>query len=136
MISDPLADALTKVRNAYRAGHKQVVVNHNKLIENVVKILAGENFINSYQVNERNPEIKKSRKTITLYLRYTNTGDPVLKGVQRVSTPGRRVYVNSIHLPSVFNNTGVAIISTSHGVMADRVARKAKVGGEYVCKVW
>jgi small subunit ribosomal protein S8 len=136
MISDPLADALTKVRNAYRAGHKQVVVNHNNLIENIVKILAEENFINSYQVNERNPEIKKSRKTVTLYLRYTNTGDPVLKGVQRVSTPGRRVYVNSQNLPSVFNNTGIAIISSSHGVMVDRAARKEKVGGEYVCKVW
>jgi small subunit ribosomal protein S8 len=136
MISDPLADALTKVRNAYRAGHKQVVVNHNNLIENIVKILAEENFINSYQVNERNPEIKKSRKTVTLYLRYTNTGDPVLKGVQRVSTPGRRVYVNSQNLPSVFNNTGIAIISSSHGVMVDRTARKEKVGGEYVCKVW
>ncbi len=83
MISDPLADALTKVRNAYRAGHKQVVVNHNNLIENIIKILAEENFINSYQVNERNPEIKKSRKTVTLYLRYTNTGDPVLTGVQK-----------------------------------------------------
>ncbi len=136
MISDPLADALTKVRNAYRAGHKQVVVNHNNLVENIIKILAEENFINSYQVNERNPEIKKSRKTVTLYLRYTNTGNPVLTGVQKVSTPGRRVYVNSQNLPSVFNNTGVAIISTSHGVMVDRQARKEKVGGEYLCKVW
>jgi len=135
-ISDPIADALTKIRNAYRAGHMQVTVNHNKLVEALVKILADENFINSYQVVEKDLEKKQPVTKLLLNLRYTNTGSPVLRGLERISKPGRRVYVKSGLIPSVFNNTGCAIISTSRGVMVDRDARAAHVGGEYVCKVW
>ena len=135
-ISDPIADALTKIRNAYRAGHTQVIVNHNKLTEALVKILADENFVNSYQVLDKDPEQKINYKRILVILRYTNDGRPVMQGLVRVSKPGRRVYVRAGKLPSVFNNTGCAIISTSSGVMVDRDARKQHVGGEYVCRVW
>jgi small subunit ribosomal protein S8 len=135
-VTDPVADALTKIRNAYRAGHMNVTVNHNKLVENVVRILGNENFINNYVMLEREPAKKIYRKQISINLRYTNAGIPVLKGIERISKPGRRVYVNAGHIPSVYNNTGIAVISTSRGVMADRDARIARIGGEYVCKVW
>ncbi|MDD2332533.1 MAG: 30S ribosomal protein S8 [Candidatus Cloacimonetes bacterium] len=135
-VSDPIADALTKIRNAYRAGHTQVIINHNKLMEAIVKILADENFINSGQVLERDPENKINYKRILVNLRYTNNGQPIIQGLERISKPGRRVYVKSDNLPSVYNNTGCAIISTSNGVMVDRDARIKRVGGEYVCRVW
>ncbi|MCB5251152.1 MAG: 30S ribosomal protein S8 [Candidatus Cloacimonadales bacterium] len=135
-ISDPIADALTKVRNAYRAGHKQVTVHHCKLVESVLKILAKENFINNFDIIERDTERKIFRKQILVNLRYTNDGKPILRGIERISKPGRRVYVKAANIPSVYNNTGCAIISTSQGVLADRDARAQKAGGEYVCKVW
>jgi small subunit ribosomal protein S8 len=135
-ISDPIADALTKVRNAYRAGHKQVYVNHCGLVEAVMKILSSENYINNFDLIDRDPERKILRKKILVNLRYTYEGKPIIKGLERVSKPGRRVYVKAAEMPSVFNNTGNAIISTSRGVMTDRDARKQKVGGEYVARVW
>ena len=136
IVTDPIADAITKIRNAYRAGHKTVTVNHSKVNELLVILLDEENFVNSYELIERDPSKKIYRKQIFINLRYTNTGEPVMRGIQRVSKPGRRVYVNSKNIPSVFNNTGCAILSTSKGVMVDRDARSTKVGGEYICKVW
>jgi len=135
-VSDPIADALTKIRNAYRAGHTQVHVNHSSLVEALVKILAEENFVNSVQVLDKDPEQKINYKRILVNLRYTNDGVPVMQGLVRISKPGRRVYVKADNIPSVFNNTGCAVISTSQGVMVDRDARKQRVGGEYICKVW
>ncbi|MDI3504583.1 MAG: small subunit ribosomal protein [Candidatus Cloacimonadota bacterium] len=135
-VSDPIADALTKIRNAYRAGHSQVIVNYNKIIEALVAILAEENFVNSFQVLDKDPEHKLNYKRILVILRYTNDGRPVMQGLVRVSKPGRRVYVKADKLPSVYNNTGCALISTSSGLMVDRDARLKHVGGEYVCRVW
>jgi small subunit ribosomal protein S8 len=135
-VSDPIADALTKIRNAYRAGHSQVIVNYNKIIEALVAILAEENFVNSFQVLDKDPEHKFNYKRILVILRYTNDGRPVMQGLVRVSKPGRRVYVKADKLPSVYNNTGCALISTSSGLMVDRDARLKHVGGEYVCRVW
>ncbi len=134
--TDPIADAITKIRNAYTANHKIVAVNHSNLTEAIVKILAEENFINSYQLIERNPKKKHYRKKIFINLRYTNSGEPVMKNIKRISKPGLRIYVNSKNIPSVYNNTGCAILSTNRGVMVDRDARKDKIGGEYICKVW
>ncbi|PID30079.1 MAG: 30S ribosomal protein S8 [Candidatus Cloacimonadota bacterium] len=135
-ITDPIADALTKVRNAYRANHKTVFVNHCNIVENIVKLMDEENFINSYEIIDRDPKKGICRKQISIKLRYTNTGIPVVKGIERVSKPGRRVYVDTNHMPSVFNNTGCAVISTNKGVLVDRAARKENVGGEYICKIW
>jgi small subunit ribosomal protein S8 len=135
-ITDPISDAITKIRNAYAAEHKTVMVPHSNLIESVVKILAEENFINSYELVDRDIDKKIYRKQIYLNLRYTNSGEPVMTNIQRVSRPGLRNYVNSHNIPSVFNNTGCAIISTNRGVMVDRDARKNNIGGEYICKVW
>lgn len=135
-VSDPIADAITKIRNAYMADLRHVNVGHSKLSEAVVRILDEENYINSYELIERNPDKKILRKEIKVSLRYTNNGMPVIKDIQRVSKPGLRVYVNKDNIPSVYNNTGCAIISTNRGVMVDRNARKQKIGGEYICKVW
>ena len=135
-ISDPIADALTKIRNAYRAGHKTVHVNHCGLVEAVIKILTSENYINNFDIVDRKPEKKIYQKKILVNLRYTFDGKPIIRGLERVSRPGRRVYVKAANMPSIFNNTGNAIISTSQGVMTDRDARRQKVGGEFVCKVW
>jgi small subunit ribosomal protein S8 len=135
-VTDPIADAITKIRNAYRADHKTVTVFHSKINEAVVKILAEENFINSYELVDPDAVKKIYRKRIFINLRYTNTGEPVLRGIKRVSRPGLRIYVNSKNIPSVYNNTGCAVLSTNKGVMVDRDARKHKVGGEYICKVW
>jgi len=135
-VTDPISDAITKIRNAYRAKHMNVRVNHCNLVESVVRILDAENFVNSYEIIERDPMKKVMRKQIFINLRYTNTGQPVLRGIERISRPGRRFYVNAEDVPSVYNNTGCAIISSNRGVLADRDARKMHVGGEYVCKVW
>lgn len=135
-VTDPIADALTKIRNAYQAKHKGVFVNHSNITEAIVRILAEENFVNSYDLIDREPEKKIYRKQIFVNLRYTNDGEPVLKGVERVSSPGRRIYVNARNVPSVYNNTGCALLSTNNGVMVDREARKQHIGGEYICKVW
>jgi len=135
-ITDPIADALTKIRNAYRANHKSVFVNHCNIVENIVRIMDEENFINNYEIVERDTKKSIYRKQVSINLRYTNTGVPVVRGIERISKPGRRVYINTNHMPSVFNNTGCAFISTNCGVLVDREARKQKVGGEYICKIW
>jgi len=135
-VTDPIADAITKIRNAYRADHKSVTVKHSKINEEIIKVLADENYVNSYSILERDPSKKILRKQIYINLRYTNDGKPVMKGIERISKPGLRIYVNSRNVPSVYNNTGCAVISTNRGVMIDRDARLQKVGGEYICKVW
>jgi len=135
-VTDPIADAITKIRNAYRADHKCVTVNYSKINEAIIKLLADENFVNSFTILERDPSKKMLRKQIYINLRYTNDGKPVMRGIERISKPGLRVYVNSRNVPSVYNNTGCAVISTNRGVMVDRDARSQKVGGEYICKVW
>ncbi len=135
-ITDPIADAITKIRNAYRANHRTVSVNHSNVTEAIVKILTEENYINSYELIDRDTGKKIYRKQVFLNLRYTNEGKPVLRGIERVSRPGLRIYVNSGNIPSVYNNTGCAILSTNLGVLVDRDAREKKVGGEYICKIW
>ncbi|HHE39002.1 MAG TPA: 30S ribosomal protein S8 [Candidatus Cloacimonetes bacterium] len=135
-VSDPISDAITKIRNAFRVNHKTVTINYSNLNESIVKLLAEENFINSYDIVDRDPDKKIHRKKIFINLRYTNNGESVLKGIQRVSKPGLRIYVNSHNIPSVYNNTGCAILSTNRGLMVDRDARQQKIGGEYICKVW
>lgn len=135
-VTDPIADAITKIRNAYQARHRAVRVNHSKIVEAVVRILAEENYINNYTVVERETAKKIYRRQIQVNLRYTNEGVPIIRGLQRVSRPGLRVYINADNIPSVFNNTGCAVISTNRGVMTDRQARAGRVGGEYICKIW
>jgi len=135
-VTDPIADALTKIRNAFRADHANVSVNRCKAVEAIVRILNEERFINQYEIEERNAAKGIMRDRININLRYTNSGIPVVRGIERISKPGLRIYVDINNIPSVYNHTGIAIISTSSGVMTDRDARLKHVGGEYLCKVW
>ena len=130
-VSDPVADFLTCVRNAIRARHRKVDCPASKLKTEIAKVLLRERFINNFNV------IEDARQgVLRLYLKYTAADVNVISGVRRVSTPGRRVYVTKARLPRVMAGLGTSIVSTSHGVMTDREARDAGLGGELICQVW
>lgn len=129
-MTDPIADALTRIRNALMAGKKEVCFKANNMLKEIVRILKEEGFIEDYRVEKKN-----AWEEITVTLRYFN-GESVIRSIRRISKPGRRVYVNKQNLPKVKGGLGIAIISTSYGVMTDKEARKKGVGGEYICEVW
>jgi small subunit ribosomal protein S8 len=131
MVSDPIADMLTRIRNACMVQHPQVAMPSSTLKVNIAKILVDEGFIASYQVTEEKPQ-----PTLVLTLKYTGKGDPVIHGLDRVSKPGRRVYAGYKEIPWVRSGLGVNIVSTPSGVMTGRKARRARVGGEILCNVW
>ncbi len=129
-MTDPIADMLTRIRNAVRAGHEKVDVPASKLKLNIANLLREEGFINSHRV------IKDGKQgIIRITLRY-HKGVSVLNNLQRISRPGRRIYVDKEEIPSVRGGLGIAIISTSRGVMTDSAAKEKGVGGEVVCAVW
>lgn len=131
MHTDPIADMLTRIRNANLALHPQVSMPSSKLKEEVAKILAAEGFVDSYKVEDA----KVGRK-LTVTLRYSNDRDRVLKGIRRISMPGHRVYKGAQDLERVRGGIGVSIVSTSEGLLTDREARRRNVGGEILCEVW
>jgi small subunit ribosomal protein S8 len=122
---------LTRVRNAYAAKHQKVDVPISNIKLEIARILKEEGFINNYKVIGEGP-----RRNIRVYLRYGPRGEMVMSKVERVSKPGCRVYVNSTSIPKVLAGMGINIISTSRGVMTDRRARREKVGGEILCRVY
>ena len=128
-LTDPIADMLTRIRNAALAKHLDVDVPVSKLHMEICKILHREGYIRGYQL------INKGR-TIRIRLRYDEHREPVLRGLKRVSKPGRRVYAGKSNLPRVLGGLGVAIVSTSQGVMTDREARRKGIGGEVIGEVW
>jgi small subunit ribosomal protein S8 len=129
-MTDPVADMLTRLRNASRAGHARVEMPSSKLKEGIAKILKEEGFIRDYSVKSDNKQ-----GILTLVLRYAG-GEPVLIGLKRISKPGRRIYSSKDDLPVVRGGLGMAIISTSKGLMTDAAAREMGVGGEVICSVW
>ena len=131
VITDPIADMLTRIRNANIALLPEASMPSSKLKEEVARILREEGFIDSFKVDDA-----AVGKQLTVRLRYGRDRGRVLKGLRRVSKPGRRVYAGSTELPRVRGGIGVAIVSTSDGVMTDREARRRKVGGEILCEVW
>ncbi len=132
MMTDPIADMLTRIRNGLIAKKKTVVVEPiSKLKLEILKILKREGFIEGFVV-----ERQGVKGRITVHLKYDDEGKPVISEIQRVSKPGRRVYVNKNEIPWVANGIGIAIISTSKGLMTDREARRNKIGGEYLLYVW
>jgi len=131
VMTDPIADMLTRVRNAYAAKHQKVDVPVSNIKLEIARILKEEGFINNYKVIGEGP-----RRNIRIYLRYGPRGEMVMSKVERVSKPGCRVYVNSTSIPKVLAGMGINIISTSRGVMTDRRARREKVGGEILCRVY
>ncbi|RLC46017.1 MAG: 30S ribosomal protein S8 [Candidatus Cloacimonadota bacterium] len=133
-VSDPIADMLTIIRNGYRAKKKEVITRSSKLQKEIVRILYEENYINKYTII---PPMKKyNYERIKIALRYTDSGESVIKGIDRVSKPSIRIYLDARHIPVVLNHTGIAIISTNKGIFTDSQARKNNVGGEYICKIW
>jgi small subunit ribosomal protein S8 len=131
MRSDPIADLLTRIRNASRAEHEKVDIPSSKLKVRVAELLKDEGFIKNYRVLE-----DTKQGTLRVYLKYGTGNEKMISGLVRVSTPGRRVYVAHDKIPSILGGMGVAIVSTSRGVLSDREARKQKIGGEVMAYVW
>jgi small subunit ribosomal protein S8 len=131
MMTDPIADMLTRIRNAALARHDRTEMPYSRLKEHVARVLKSEGFVDDVRVSDG-----EGQKQLTVVLRYGRDKQSALDGVRRVSTPGRRVYVRHDRIPRVLAGMGVSILSTSHGVMTDKDARKQKVGGELICEVW
>ena len=126
-MTDPIADMLTRIRNANQMRSKEVSMPTSKMKVEIAKILANEGFVENYTVTD---------KTLTLTLKYGQNKERVITGLKRISKPGLRVYAGSSELPRVLNGLGIAVISTSNGVMTDREARKQKLGGEVIAYIW
>lgn len=130
-MTDPIADMLARIRNASTAMHDDVLIPASKIKQNIARILMDEGYIDGIEIvtNETHPMIK-------LVLRYSPERERAISGIRRISKPGRRVYRGAGELPRVLGGLGVAIISTSQGVMTDKEARRARVGGEILAYVW
>ena len=131
VVTDTIADMLTRIRNANSMGYTNVTVPASNLKEDIAKILKEEGFINYYKVKSED-----NKKNIELTLKYGNKKEKVITGLKRISKPGLRVYVKSDEIPRVLNGLGIAIISTSKGLMTDKEARKQNLGGEVLAYVW
>ena len=130
-VSDPVADFLTCIRNGVRAKHRRVDVPASRLKTEIAKVLLRERYINNFKL------IEDTRQgVLRIYLKYANDDANVISGIKRVSKPGRRVYVGKSRIPRIVGGLGTAVLSTSRGLMTDREAREAGLGGEFVFQVW
>ncbi|MGA0034925.1 MAG: 30S ribosomal protein S8 [Ilumatobacteraceae bacterium] len=133
MLTDPIADMLTRVRNANTAMHDTVTMPSSKQKVALAKLLEAEGYISSFTVA---PSTKGPGEVLTITMKYSSERDRTISGLRRISTPGLRVYRKADSVPRVLGGLGVAVLSTSHGLMTDREARRQKVGGEVLCYVW
>lgn len=134
MMTDPIADMLTRIRNAIMVKHDHVLIPASKIKIAIAQILKDEGFLNGFEILR---EKGKPGRVIKIHLKYTEPGkEPVLHGLKRVSKPGQRIYVGAKEIPRIYGGLGVAILSTSKGVMTDKQARRLNVGGELLCYVW
>ncbi|MCD6472558.1 30S ribosomal protein S8 [Candidatus Aerophobetes bacterium] len=131
MVNDPVADLLTRIRNANLIFKNKVKLPTSNFKEKIVSVLKKEGFIKGYNVIE-----KEQKKSLLIYLKYGNKGERVITHLERVSKPGRRVYVNKEKLPNLLDGLGVCILSTSKGIVTGKEARKLGVGGEILCYIW
>jgi small subunit ribosomal protein S8 len=131
MRSDPIADMLTRIRNASRAEHEKVDIPASRLKVRIAELLKDEGFIKNFRLLEDNKQ-----GTLRVYLKYGAANEKMISGLVRVSTPGRRIYVTHDRIPSILGGMGVALLSTSRGVVTDRDARKQRMGGEVLAYVW
>lgn len=131
MMTDPIADMLTRIRNAIQMEAPAVDVPYSRIKEEVCKVLVAEGFLVQYTVLDNQP-----RNVLRIQLRYGPEGEKVVSKIRRVSRPGRRVYRKSTELKHVLEGLGISVLSTSHGIMSDRQARAQKVGGEVLCEVY
>jgi small subunit ribosomal protein S8 len=130
-MSDPLADMLTRIRNAVMVKFDSVEMPKSTVKVDVAKVLKDEGYIVGYAINDDGPQ-----GTLTIDLKYGANGEPVITGIKRVSKPGLRQYAKAGAIPRVLNGLGIAIVSTSKGIVADRFAREQNTGGEILCEVW
>ena len=130
MMTDPIADMLTRIRNAARAQHEQTSIPSSNLKRQLAEILKQEGFIDDYSIDSN------AQQNLTIFLKYGRDRRSAFVGMRRASRPGRRFYVGHKDIPRVQNGMGVAILSTSAGIMTDRDARDKRVGGEVLCEVW
>jgi len=130
-MTDPIADMLTRIRNAQMVFHEAVDIPHSKLKTKLAEVLKSEGYVRSFRVISDG-----RRRFIRIFLKYDEKGTPVIEGLKRISKPSRRVYIGYDDIPKVLNGYGVNLISTSKGILTDREARKMRVGGEILCSVW
>lgn len=130
-ITDPIADFLTHIRNAASAGHPELQTRSSKLKVAIAKVLKDEGFIEDFEEIKEKPQHK-----LKIGLRYTSRKRPVIRSIQRISKPGLRIYVRSGEIPKVLSGMGIVILSTPKGVISGQTARREKVGGEILCKIW
>ena len=130
-VSDPVADLLTSIRNACKAKHKKVDVPASRMKAEIVRVLLREKYINNYKSID-----DKKRGILRIYLKYDQKERPVIQGIERMSKPGRRLYIRHHEVPKVQGGLGTALVSTSSGIMTDQEAREERLGGEYLCRVW
>ena len=133
-MTDPVADFLTRIRNAIQAAHETVDIPSSKLKRELARILQEEGYIAGFSVEP--PSARSAGEQLEIRLRYTESRQPVISGLRRVSRPGRRTYADSKHIPKVQGGMGTTIVSTSRGVMTGHQARREGVGGEVVAEVW
>ena len=131
MMTDPIGDMLARIRNAGMAKHPELVLPASNTKLAIARVLVESGFLEDVRV-----EAREGRATLVVRMRYDDEGQPLVDGLKRVSRPGRRVYVGHEELPRVRNGLGVAVISTSKGILSDRAAREASIGGEVLCEVW
>ena len=131
-MTDPIADMLTRIRNACASRHRRVDIPVSRVKTEIARILKENNFIQDYQMVDTDD----GKHLLRVRLKYAGTGQPVIRSLERVSTPGLRRYVGVNHIPRVRNGLGLAILSTSQGMMSDREARQARTGGELIAVVW
>lgn len=131
MMTDPIADLLTRIRNACSSRRAQITLPHSVVKESIVRLLADEGYLRDIEVTGEEP-----KRSIVAHIRYGDGGEPVLSGIRRVSRPGLRRYSSSSEAPRVRGGLGVSILSTPLGLLSDREARRQKVGGEVICEVW
>ena len=131
MNADPLADMLTRIRNANKLRYEEVSMPTSKMKEGIAEILKNQGFITSYRLEEN-----EGKKTLVIVLKYSSSGERVITGLKRISKPGLRIYSEADKIPSVLKGLGIAIVSTPNGLLTDHQARKQHVGGEILCYVW
>lgn len=131
-MTDPIADFLTRIRNAIIAKKEEVVIPASTIKIAITKLLKNEGFIKNFKILEE----KSKQGIIKIHLKYDEEGNPVISHLERVSKPGRRIYVSKDEVPRVLNGLGIAVISTPYGIVTDEKARKLGVGGELICKIW
>jgi small subunit ribosomal protein S8 len=131
-MTDPIADLLTRIRNAIRVRHTSVDVPSSRFVRAVAEVLRREGYVEDLRLSEDGGP----RPTLRIYLKYDVDGNPVISSIGRVSRPGRREYRGVTAIPKVLNGLGISVVSTSRGVFSDREARAAGVGGEVLCEVW